>query len=236
MDDVKPHRGHARREQARATRRRIVDSAYRLFCDHGYPATTMQMIATAAGVATQTVHYVFRTKAALLQEVIEVAAAGEHEPAPVMERPWIREALGASDGRRALALAVEHGVDIYARVAPLNGALHAAASSDPDADAYWRSVSQARRSGMGELVAALAANQQIRPELTVQRATDLMYVLNSHETFLGLTRDSGWPLEEFKAWLYMTLCHQLLPDDLHTAPHAAQMTEDLSFHHLVAGR
>jgi hypothetical protein len=36
---------------------RIIDHAYRLFCDSGYPGTTMEAIAAKAGVATQTVYY-----------------------------------------------------------------------------------------------------------------------------------------------------------------------------------
>lgn len=206
-------RGQARREQAKATRRRIVDSAYEPFCAHGYAATTMEMIATAAAVATQTVHYVFRTKAALLQKVIEVAAAGQHDPPPAMERPWIREALAAEDGRRTLARSMSSAASTstcgWRRS---NAAIQTAASIVPDIDLYWRSVSDARRRGMGELVAALDAKQQLQDGLTTGKATDLLSVVHSHETFLGLTRDSNWPLEEYKAWLYITLCQQLLID------------------------
>ena len=55
-----------RREQADATRRRIVDAAYRLFSEGGYAAATMDAIAAQAGVAVQTVYHVFNTKAVLL--------------------------------------------------------------------------------------------------------------------------------------------------------------------------
>lgn len=234
MSEVKTRRGQTRREQAKATRRRIVDTAYELFCAHGYVATTMEMIASGAGVATQTVHYVFRTKAALLQEVIEVAAAGQHDSAPVMQRPWIRDALAADDGRRTLALIVEHGVDIYARVAPLKAAIQTAVSIEPDIDTYWRSVTDARRRGIGELVAVLDTKQQLRDGLTAQKATDLLFVVDSHETYLGLTRDSDWPLEEYKAWLYTTLCQQLLADRGGTDAETAAATQDLSYHHMIA--
>ena len=230
MSQVKPLRGAKRREQALATRRRIVDSAYQLFCEYGYSATTVEMIASAAGVALQTVHYVFRTKGALLQEVVEVAAAGTHDPPPVMQRQWIREALSASDGRRTVALGVEHGVDIYVRVAPLNHAIHAAASIEPDIEAYLRSITAARRGGMSRLIAALAGNERLRPGLTTERATDVMFVLHSHETYLGLVHDAQWSLEEYKAWLYETLCEQLLSDETRSGARAGAVTQDLTFH------
>ena len=44
-----------RADQARRTRRRIVDAAAELFAEHGYAGTTIDAIATAAGVSRKTV-------------------------------------------------------------------------------------------------------------------------------------------------------------------------------------
>jgi AcrR family transcriptional regulator len=229
MSDVKPRPGQARRERAAATRRRIVASAYRLFCEHGYAPTTMEAIGRDAGVAVQTVYYVFRTKAQLLREVIEVTAAGEADPAPVMQRAWMQEALASPSAHRALALTVEHGTDIYARMAPLGHAIHTAAASEPDIDTYWQGVTAGRRAGMGELAATLADHGQLRAGLSPRRAADIMFVINSHETFLGLTSHAGWSLPEFKAWVYVTLTSQLLPP----GRQPATATKDLSYHEYV---
>lgn len=43
------------------------------------------------------------------------------------------------------------------------------------------------------------------------RPADIVFVVFSHETYLGLTGTCGWSLEDYKAWLYTTLCDQLLP-------------------------
>ena len=209
MVGVKGKLGQSRPERAKATRARILKSAYDQFCEHGFLPTTMESIAAAAGVATQTVYYVFRTKAKLLQEVTEFSAAGLPDPAPVMERAWMKEALDNSDPRRSVALIVENGVDIYARVAPLLPALHTAASVDDAIHSYWQSVTKGRRAGMERFVATLDAKGFLRTGLDPRRAADIFFVLDSHETFLGLTT-SGWSLEEFKAWLYRTVCEQLL--------------------------
>jgi AcrR family transcriptional regulator len=102
MGDVKTAAGQTRRARARATQNRIIDHAYRLFCASGYPGTTMEAIAAKAGVATQTVYCFFRTKALLLQQVVEVVAAVQAHPLTVMdpsmpESPWVpvHETLGA---------------------------------------------------------------------------------------------------------------------------------------------
>lgn len=200
----------SRRERARETRRRMVDCAATLFASRGYSATTMEDIAAAAGVAVQTIYYTFGSKGNLLCEVTEVAGVGEDEPVPVMRRAWMLQAMSTPSGDRALALAVEHGTEIYERAAPLWPALAAASAADEAVEKYWREVAIARRAGMARLVARLADLGTLRADLDETRATDLMFVLDSHETFHGLTRGAGWSLPGYKAWLFSTLRQQLL--------------------------
>ena len=69
----------SRAEQAAATRQRILNAAYDLFCELGYRATTMALIAERAHVAVQTVYFTFRTKDALLQEVHNQTVLGREE-------------------------------------------------------------------------------------------------------------------------------------------------------------
>lgn len=208
-----------RRERARQTRGRMLDAARVLFVGQSYAATTMEQIAAEAGVAVQTVYYSFGTKARLLCEVVEVAGAGQQQPTPVMERAWMGEALSTSSAQRALALVVEHGVDIYERVGPLRAALAAASAADPYVEEYARRIASGRRAGMGRLVARLADIGSLR--IDPGRATDLLFVLESHETFLGLTHDAGWSVAEYKSWLFDILRQQLLgavpPEDSATA-------------------
>ena len=115
-----------RAERARQTRRRMLDSARALFIGDGYAATTMDRIAEHAGVAVQTLYYTFRTKGQLLCEVVEVTAAGDEDAPPVHQRAWVQQMLTATSGQRVLALAVEHGADIFVRAAPLWPAVAAA--------------------------------------------------------------------------------------------------------------
>jgi TetR/AcrR family transcriptional regulator of autoinduction and epiphytic fitness len=200
----------SRAERTGANRLRMLESARSLFTAQGYPATTMEQIAAEAGVAVQTMYYTFRTKARLLCEVVELAGAGQPNPVPVMQRPWMAEALSSPSASRALALAVEHGTDIYERIAPLRPALAAAAATDPYVETYALGIATGRRAGMGRLIARLAELGALRAGLGQARATDLLFVLDSHETFLGLTRQAGWSITEYKAWLFTTLSQQLL--------------------------
>jgi AcrR family transcriptional regulator len=207
----------------------MLAAAFELFAHQGYAPTTMGQIAAAAGVAVQTLHFTFHTKADLLKEVVNNRAAGEDDPAPVMDRAWMREAMATPDGTHQLALHIEHGIDIYMRMAPLTPALQTAASIDAEVAALMAYHAAGRRAGMGAAIEALARKGWLREGLDVKRATDLMVVLNSHETFLGLTAGAGWSVEEYKAWLYLTLCDQLLA----SAPSAGRIAAaaGLSYHH-----
>jgi len=59
-----------RAEQARQTRQRIIDTARRMFAEHGYDATTLQQIADEMGVTKAAVYYYFRTKAEIFREIV----------------------------------------------------------------------------------------------------------------------------------------------------------------------
>lgn len=97
----------------------------------------------------QTLHFTFHTKAELLQEVIQVYAPGEDDPETVMDRAWMGEVLATPNPHRHLALMVEHGIEIYRRVAALTPAI---ATVDADVAAMWSGVAQARRAGMAKSI------------------------------------------------------------------------------------
>jgi TetR/AcrR family transcriptional regulator, regulator of autoinduction and epiphytic fitness len=207
----------------------MLDAARDLFVGEGYPVTTMERIAARAGVAVQTLYYTFRTKAQLLCEVMEATAAGEPDPAPVAERSWMTEAITTRSGHRALALSIEYGTDIFERAAPLWPAVWAASALDPYVAEYWQRVAAQRREGMGRLVARLADLGALREDIDEDRATDLMFVLVSHDTFQGLVHQAGWTLPAYKAWLFTTLAQQLI----RPGRTRASATSGLSFHHLL---
>ncbi len=208
MARVKTSKG-TRAERARQTRNRMLDTARELFITDGYAATTMETIAQEAGVAVQTLYYTFRSKGQLLCEVVEATAAGDDRAAPVVQRTWAQKMFEATTGQRVLALAVEHGADIYVRASPLWAAV-AVASADPQVEQYWRRVAADRRTGQSRMVARLAELGALRQGLHPERATDRVVVLFGHDVFTGVVTQAGWSVPEYKAWLLTTLAQQLL--------------------------
>jgi AcrR family transcriptional regulator len=170
----------------------------------------MEDVAREAGVAVQTVYYIFGTKGQLLCEAMEFAAAGEHDPNPVDLRAWMVEALNSASASRSLALAVEHGSDIYSRASPLWPAVNAAAGSDVAVAEYWERVTAGRRTGMRQLVEHISNLGELREGLNVVRATDIIFAIDSHAVYQTLVVDSDWKLSIFKGWLHDSLSRQLL--------------------------
>jgi TetR/AcrR family transcriptional regulator of autoinduction and epiphytic fitness len=200
-----------RRAKAAATRRRIAEAAYGLFAAQGYAATTMEMVAREAGVAVQTVYFVFHTKPELLVSALKVAGGGPGESMEVTERPWVREAIAATDGGRRLALTVEGGNSIYRRLAPMLGAVGAATALDTEVALSWTQLVARRRDGMRSLVGLMAARGELRPGLDEALATDVLFGLLRPELYLAFVVECGWSTERYDAWMFTTLCRQLLP-------------------------
>jgi AcrR family transcriptional regulator len=202
--------GTRRAQQARATRRRIIDRAAKLFIEQGYAATTLDQISTAAGVAVQTVYFHFRNKATVLKEVVDVAAVGDDEPVPVMDRPWVRRVRKEPDGRRALAIYLRNARAIFERIAPIMNTVRDAAGSDPEMAAQWQTNRKQTYTAQRTVVQWLADKHALRPELTVDRATDIISCLVSIEVYQLFTAERGWTPAQWERWIKDTLTATIL--------------------------
>src|ERR1700710_2743608 len=100
MSDVKRPRSK-RREQAAATRERILRAAIEVFAEEGYVGARMADIAARPGVAVQTLYFVFHTKPELLQQCFDHAVRGPDRLVPP-EQPVMRDIPQARSGRAAL--------------------------------------------------------------------------------------------------------------------------------------
>ena len=205
-------KSQTRRERTLATRRRMVGAAYRLFCENGYVATTMEAIAREADVAVPTLYFTFHTKGAILAEALGAAVMGLDDPLSPEDAPWYRAFEAEPDPRRALKVVVENTAVILRRVGPLLAAIYAAAN-DPEVAAVHDLGAQRRHEGYRAMVRLLARKGGLRRGLTVARATDMLFVLLSPELFDQLASGRGWSIAECNRWLVEVLSEQLLTAD-----------------------
>jgi len=177
----------------------VCAAAYRLFSTRGYLATSIEDIATEAGVARPTVFSAVGSKPVILKAVVDPALAGDDAPVPIAERPWWREAIDEPEPVRSIQLHTRNMCRIAQRAAPVLRALETAASIDADAAELWERFQQQRRAGLREFAVTLA-RKTTGLRLDEDTMTDTLCLLAA-DAYIRLVRDGGWPLEAFEAWL-----------------------------------
>ena len=197
----------SRREKAAATRERMIEAAQAVFAEKGYVGARMTDIAERAGVAVQTVYFVFHTKPELLQACYDHAVLGPEGVPPPLQSFWA-EMRAARSGRTALAAFARGNVTICSRAAAVDEVAKAA-RHEPEVLEVRTSSERLRRVGFGDVIAHLAAQGWLRRGLDVEGATDVMLVLGSPSTYLEL-REYGWEDERISTWLADLLADQLL--------------------------
>jgi AcrR family transcriptional regulator len=211
-EDVKtgPRRGTRRREQARTTRRRIIDAGLDLFLRQGYAATTLEQIADQAGVAVQTLYFHFGNKRTVLKEIVDVVAVGDDEPVALLDRPWMQQLRAEPDARRALTIWIRNSRAIFARVAPIMRIVRDAAGADPDMATQWDVNQQQRFTAHHTLAQQLADKHGLRQGLSVAKAADIIFALLSLDMYLLLTVERGWAPALWERWITSTLTEAVL--------------------------
>lgn len=209
----KPYRSPLRTAQARATRRAIVDAAARLFVEHGYGATTVDAIATAAGVGRKTVFTSVGGKVEALKLALDWATVGDDEPVPVLERPYVEAAEREPDARRILTDFARTLREMSARTAPLSAVLRGAAGADPEIRALAEVGRAQRQQGMYHLAGLLADRGALTPELTTSEAADLLWLFSDPADYHRLVLERGWSPERYERWVGDALIRLLVAED-----------------------
>ena len=194
-----------RQQQALATRMHIVANAKRLFLVQGYTSTTIEAIASEAGVAVSTVYAVFGNKRSILGAICEAWL----EEAQI--RPLMEQALAEPSIRERLKLAARWTRQQWERGAEVLPLLQAASHDDPEVAAMLASWIADKSAAMMHFVASLKGT--LRPDLDVQRAGHIFDALTIPEIYRDLINRSGWSPSEYEHWLFETLANQLLTLD-----------------------
>ena len=190
----------SRAERSRLTRARVVAAATDLFVAQGYLQTTMADIARGADVAVQTLYLSFGSKVAVLSAALDVAIVGDDEPVPVLERAWFTALRETPDGPAALALFVEAAGRIIERVYPLY-AVTRDGSTDPELAEVLATNKQLRFVVHSQVARELAGKSGFRPDLTAERAGQVIYTLMSQETYGLLVVEHGWSRHDWADWV-----------------------------------
>lgn len=195
---------------AAETRRRIIEAAARLFLRDGYAATSMNAIATEAGVAVQTVYASLKTKRDVLEAVIQLNVRGD-EDLPLVASPRWQQMQAETDGRSKLAMFAHIHREICDREAALFVVLETAAAVDPEIEPLLRDKDRYRYEDQTRVARSLRHHNQLRTGLTIRNASDSIWALASERVYLALVQDRSWRTAHYESWLTDQLAAALLP-------------------------
>lgn len=200
----RPYRGDRRADAAAQTRARIVESALRLFVEHGYGKVTISDIAREAGTSVPTVYAGTGGKSAILAALM---ARGVEDPAVEESMTAVQ---AATDPREAIR-AMVHGVrSDNERHLDIVRVMITAAAVDRGVETAYHDIVGAYRQALGVLPGRLEELGELRPGLTRERATDMLWFFLGLHAWPLLVAEHGWSWDEAEDWLVAQLASALL--------------------------
>jgi len=212
MADVKGKRKYSslvRTEQAARTRTRILDAAADLFLEHGYGQTTMKGIADRAGVARDTVHAVFGSKARVLTALIDLRLVPDQSVANIKERPDAQAIKNEVDQRRQIQLFADFITTISTQLRPVFEILRTASAVEPEMGKVFEEMDQFRLKNMQVYAKWIAARGPLR--VSTKRAGEIIWALASPDVARMFCDELGWTQQQHADWLADALMRTLLP-------------------------
>jgi AcrR family transcriptional regulator len=200
-----------RQAQTALTEQRILAAATELFLAEGYLATTLEAVARHAGVAPRTVYVRFGSKAALFKRVVDVAIVGDTEPVGVLDRDWMRLAMTAPTATERIAAAAAIGRQIMERTGALFAVAQQAAAVEPLVAAFWQEGREQSRHAQEVCWTRMADDGLLDPGIDLGWLIDTTSILAAAETYLLITRMTGWDLDAYQDWLVTTWTRLLRP-------------------------
>jgi AcrR family transcriptional regulator len=193
-----------RQAQVAHTEQRILAAATGLFLEGGYLATTLEAVARRAQVGARTVYLRFGTKAALFKRVIDVAIVGDTAPVDVLGRDWMQAAMTAPTAAERIAASAAASRQIMQRTGALFAVAQQAAAVEPPIAGFWQQGREQTRHTFALFWTRMAEDGLLEPGADLTWLTDTTSILAAAETYLLITRTTGWDLDAYERWLVRT--------------------------------
>lgn len=166
-----------RAKAAEETRGRILDAVYQRLREAPSEPVSVDRVARMAGVSRSTVYLIFGSRAGLFDALgADLLQRGGFER--------IMRAVAHPDAREGLRGAIRGAVLMYAANRDVLRVLHSMALLNADAvGGAVQRMEEGRAGGMAHHARRLAEQGILRPDITVDEAADLLWVLTSFDSF-----------------------------------------------------
>jgi len=143
----------------------------------------------------------FGTKAALFKRVVDVAIVGDTQPVEVLARDWAQAALTAPTAAERIAASAAVNRQIMQRTGALFAVAQQAAAVEPVIAGFWQQGRDQSRHANAVFWTRMADDGLLDPGIDLARLIDTTSILGAAETYLLITRMTGWDLAAYQNWL-----------------------------------
>lgn len=202
MRDVKPRRRYDasnRQERARRSRQTVLDVAQERFLTHGYGVTTVIEIAQGAAVSPETIYKAFGGKAGLAKAIYDRGLEGQGTPPAYQRSDEMRER--ETDPRVIMREWGRLTAEVAHVLTPIRLLLRSAAATDADMAQVLEDRDRERLERMRHHASFLEERGYLRNDVTVEKATDILWACSSAELYEILVIQRGWSLEQFAEFI-----------------------------------
>ena len=147
----------------------------------------------------------FGTKAALFKRVVDVAIVGDTEPVDVLGRDWMQAALTAPTAAERIAASGGGRAADHAAHGALFAVAQQAAAVEPLIAGFWQQGREQSRRVHALFWTRMADDGLLGPAVDLAWLIDTTSILAAAETYLLVTRMTGWDLDAYEHWLARTL-------------------------------
>jgi AcrR family transcriptional regulator len=202
----RPYTQRLRAQSAEENRQRVLDALYERLRTAPTQPISVDEVAQRASVARSTIYLIFGSRRGLFDALIDhlLSGAGYHR---------ILDAVRHPDARESLRGALAGGVQMYAAHHDVLRILGSMAKLDPEGvgQAIARAENERSR-GVARQAARLHEQERLRPGLTVERATAVIWLLAGFDAYDALASGQGLPPQEIADVLVDTAESALLVD------------------------
>lgn len=195
-----------RADSAEQTRRSVLEAVYEQLRTAPAKPVSVEQVARAAGVSRSTVYLIFGSRAGLFEALTTDLwwnRAGFQRVVDAVEHP---------DAKQHLRGGITGGVRMFAAYRDVFRALFSMAQLDPDAvGGAMAGIEKDRAGGVAYLARRLAEQGALRPDVSVDHAAQLLWLLASFDSFDQLYTGRNLPADDVARLLVDTAERSLYP-------------------------
>jgi AcrR family transcriptional regulator len=179
-----------------------------LFLAGGYSSTTVQAIAAAAGVSTDTIYKSFGGKPGLIRAIRDRALEGEGPVPAELSSDAIQKR--ERDPRKIINAWGEFVAQIAPRASPILLLIRDAAATDRDVRSLQEELDADRLKRMTANARRLQSSGHLRPGISRAHAAEILWTYSSPELYELLVLRRGWTPTRYGKFVAEAMINALL--------------------------